>query len=187
MRSFAYSTAAQHGPRKQGIVDSGKLEALGHGGQGTGPRPASAGDAPSRTEAHRMTGPPAAMELKVRVSAPKASQERVDELARDLMDEVRQLDVRNVKPAPGAPLPSGAKGTAMELGAFIVSLGTPVLGPLIGVLQAFVTRPSTSGTTLELEVNGRKMTLRLDPKMSPEEQRAVIREARETLEAAAKA
>jgi len=128
----------------------------------------------------------AAMEVMVRVKSPKADAQRVDELARELMDEVRQLDVRGVKPAPGAPLPSGAKGTATEIGAFIVSIGGPVIGPLIGMLQAFLTRPSTAGTTLEIEVNGRKLVLKLDPKMTAEDQRRLIKEARETLEAAVK-
>lgn len=129
----------------------------------------------------------AGMEFRVRVKAPAADAQRVDELTRELMDEVRQLNVKAVKPAQGAAAPVGAKGTAQEIGAFIVSMGSPVIGPLIGVLQAFVTRPSTPGTTLEIEVNGKKMTLKLDPKMSAEEQRKVIREAREALEAAAKA
>lgn len=131
--------------------------------------------------------PPAApMELKVRVHSPKADAHRVDEIARELMDEVRQLDVRGVKPAPGAPLPSGAKGTATEIGAFIVSLGGPVIGPLIGVLQSFVTRPSTPGTTVELEVDGRKLKVAVGPNMSAEEQRGLIKEVGALFDAARK-
>lgn len=130
--------------------------------------------------------PSAAMELKVRVHSPKADAHRVDEMARELMEEVRQLDVRGVKPAPGAPLPSGAKGNATEIGAFFVSIAPSVISPLLGLLQSFLNRPSTPGATMEIEVNGRKVSLTTGANMSAQDQAMLMKEARATLEAAMK-
>jgi Effector Associated Constant Component 1 len=80
---------------------------------------------------------------------PGADSEEVDEAARALLRELRELDVDSVeRVSAGEPPPDSRAVEVAAVGSLMVTLGRSALGAVAGVLQAWLAR--RSGRTVKL-------------------------------------
>jgi membrane-associated two-gene conflict system component 1 (EACC1) len=80
---------------------------------------------------------------------PGADSEEVDEAARALLRELRELDVESVERVSEGPAPEGSRALEVAaVGSLVVTLGKSALGAFAGVLQAWLAR--RSGRTVKL-------------------------------------
>jgi hypothetical protein len=79
-------------------------------------------------------------ELNIEVSAKDATDDDIDRLTRQLLLELRELDVESAQLAKGGPAPLGSKGDAITMGAIVLQVVPAILPSVIGLIQAWVTR-----------------------------------------------
>jgi hypothetical protein len=80
---------------------------------------------------------------------PGADAEELDEAARDLLRELREIDVESAERIAEGPPPAGTRAVEVAaLGSLLVTLGRSALGPVAGVLQGWLARHS--GRTVKL-------------------------------------
>jgi hypothetical protein len=80
---------------------------------------------------------------------PGADAEELDDAARDLLRELRELDVEAVERVREGSAPAGTRAVEVAaLGSLVVTLGKAALGPVAGVLQSWLAR--RSGRTVKL-------------------------------------
>jgi hypothetical protein len=80
-----------------------------------------------------------------------ADAEELDEAARDLLRELRELDVESVERPSAGPVPPGARAVEVAaLGTLVVKLGGAALGPVARVLQGWLSRRSNRSIKLTL-------------------------------------
>ena len=80
------------------------------------------------------------VQLDLTVTEADADAERLDELTRYLLRDLRDLGVESVERPSGGPAPEGAKGDPLTLGALAL-VAVPVLLPeLVKFLQAWSLR-----------------------------------------------
>jgi hypothetical protein len=78
-----------------------------------------------------------------------AGAEELDAATRDLLGELRALDVDSAERASGGPAPEGARAVEVALlGSLVVKLGQAAVGPVARVLQDWLAR--RSGRTIKL-------------------------------------
>jgi hypothetical protein len=97
-----------------------------------------------------------------------------DELTAALQRELLQLDVDGVERVSAGPAPDGSRGVDLAaLGALLVQVGkaAPVLGQVVGVLEAWAAR--SPKRTCVLTIDGDKLEL---GGLSEKDQRLVIRD-----------
>ena len=83
-----------------------------------------------------------------------ADADRVDQLTRQLMRELRQLDVEAVDLARAGPPPPGARAVDVAaIGTLVVTLlqSTGVLGTIVGTVQAWLSATGRRSVRLELD------------------------------------
>jgi hypothetical protein len=98
----------------------------------------------------------------------------LDELTAALQRELLQLDVDGVDRVSAGPAPDGSRGVDLAaLGALLVQVGkaAPVLGQVVGVLEAWAAR--SPKRTVVLTIDGDKLEL---GGLSEKDQRLVIRD-----------
>jgi len=83
---------------------------------------------------------PALIKLNLEVSASDAPEEEIDWMTRQLLSELRQLDVESAELAKGGPPPAGTKGDPISIGSIALELLPSVLPSVFGLVQAWVTR-----------------------------------------------
>ena len=85
-----------------------------------------------------------------------SDQARLDQLTRLLRDELRQLDVADVRPAASHPAPPGARGmdapTASALA--VALLGSGGLTAVITAVRAWLDRGHEAPRSIHVEVDG---------------------------------
>jgi hypothetical protein len=82
---------------------------------------------------------------------PGTDPEELAQLAGLLMDELRGLDVDDVRPAPGGAAPSGAKGLeGVLVGRLIVKLGPVAVGVLVRVVRRWADRSDVARVALRI-------------------------------------
>ena len=79
-------------------------------------------------------------EFHIKVSATDATDEELDRMTRQLLSELRELDVEFAELAKGGPAPAGSKGDPIALGSIAFELMPAVLPSVIGLVQAWMTR-----------------------------------------------
>ena len=80
-------------------------------------------------------------ELRLEISAEGASAEDVDQMARQLLSELRDTEVESVSLAAGDPVPSGAKAVdPVATGALLMTVLPAVLPKVIDLAQAWMQR-----------------------------------------------
>lgn len=97
------------------------------------------------------------VDLHLTLEAADADAREIDELTTKLRRELLELDVHDVARPQGAA-PSGARGTATEIGQLIVTTAPVVLGPILTTVQAWLARRRGGSITVELP-NGTKVAL----------------------------
>ncbi|MFH0520726.1 hypothetical protein ACHBTE_26560 [Streptomyces sp. M41] len=91
--------------------------------------------------------------LHILVREEGADAERLEDLTRYLREELRRLDVDDVRAAPGPPAPPGARVVDVaQIGALLVSLGASVtaLNQVMTVLRDWLGRFRTGRPTLKV-------------------------------------
>ncbi|GCE76705.1 hypothetical protein [Cellulomonas biazotea] len=98
------------------------------------------------------------MDVQVRVAVAEAGAdaERLDTVTRYLREELVQLDVEAVTPAPGTAAPDGTRGLdAIALGGLLVSIGnSQALRSVVTTVRGWLRRGEEPGRTVRLEIDG---------------------------------
>lgn len=117
--------------------------------------------------------------FKLYVQPPSgADDDRRDVMTRRLQREIRDLNVDRVERVDAGPLPAGAKSAgAFALGEIAVTLGPAVVQQLFSVIQSWLSRPAHAGTSIQVEIEGRKVTIDHKGKMTPEQIQELVRAA----------
>jgi len=79
-------------------------------------------------------------QLNIEVSASDATEEAIDWMTRQLLFELRELDVESAQLARGGAAPAGAKGDPISIGSIAPELLPSVLPSVLGLVQAWVSR-----------------------------------------------
>jgi hypothetical protein len=97
--------------------------------------------------------------------------EEMDQLTRQLRDEIAELGVEGVRLAPGTALPPRAKGDPITIGSIIVTLAsTGVFTGLIGLLKAWLVRREGRTVKFKAKVQGQEVELSYSPGSTPPEE-----------------
>jgi len=91
-------------------------------------------------------------EFHIEVSAADATDEELDRLTRQLLSELRELNVESAELTKGEQAPDGSKGDPIALGSIALELMPAVLPSVIGLVQAWVTRGQ--GRTVKFKGKG---------------------------------
>jgi hypothetical protein len=105
-------------------------------------------------------------EFELQVSVTEATEDELDHLTRQLLKEVREIDVESAELTRGGPAPDGTKGDAITFGSIAIEVLPAVLPSLIALVQAWVTRGQ--GRTVKFKGKG------IEFEGSPEELQKVL-------------
>lgn len=90
--------------------------------------------------------------LKIEVSAEDVTEEEVDRMTRQLLSELRDLDVESAELTKGGPAPAGTKGDPISIGSIALELLPSVLPSVFGLIQAWASRGQ--GRTVKFKGEG---------------------------------
>jgi hypothetical protein len=79
-------------------------------------------------------------QLNIEVSASDATVEDIDWMTRQLLSELRELDIESAELTKGAAAPAGTKGDPISIGSIALELLPSVLPSVFGLVQAWVSR-----------------------------------------------
>jgi hypothetical protein len=79
-------------------------------------------------------------EFQIEISAADATEEELDRITRQLLSQLRELDVESAQLTKGGTAPSGSKGESMTIGSIVIEVLPAILPSVIGLIQAWVTR-----------------------------------------------
>jgi hypothetical protein len=79
-------------------------------------------------------------EFNIEVSAADATEEELDRMTRQLLSELRELDVESAELTKGGPAPKGSKGDPVTIGSIAIELLPAVLPSVVGLVQAWSAR-----------------------------------------------
>ena len=79
-------------------------------------------------------------EFQIEVRATDATDEELDRMTRQLLSELRELNVESAELTKGEPAPDGSKGDPIALGSIALELFPAVLPSVIGLVQSWMTR-----------------------------------------------
>ena len=91
-------------------------------------------------------------EFHIEVSATDATDEELDSMTRQLLSELRELNVESAELTKGEPAPFGSKGDPIALGSIALELFPAVLPSVIGLVQSWMTRGQ--GRTVKFKGKG---------------------------------
>jgi len=98
---------------------------------------------------------PDPIQLKLTIDpTPQTDDEELDRLARQLCQEILDLDVEDAVPLKGGQAPVGSKaGDAITLGALLITTlaSGGVIQPLFDLLKTWLTRHGQRSVTLEID------------------------------------
>ncbi len=119
-------------------------------------------------------------ELEITVSVDDGVPEEVDDLTRELRDEIAGLDVESVGKVDAGPAPKGSKGAGgvdwVSIGQMTVTLAPVIVPPLFALLKAFVDRKPSVPVKVRVKVGRRTAQIEYDPtKVSTEDLQALIK------------
>ena len=103
-----------------------------------------------------------ATELKIEIFEPDADRETVDELSRNLRNELLDLDVDSVTQPVAGAAPEGSKGLELvAIGALLVQVknSLPVVTAVVSAVRSWLQRGSSPGRSLKVTVDGRTLEL----------------------------
>src|SRR5262245_31720840 len=105
-------------------------------------------------------------EFIIEVSSTDATDEEVDRMTRQLLHELRDLDVESAELAKGKPAPAGSKGDPVMIGSIVISSLPTVLPAVVALVQAWAARGQ--GRTVKFKGQG------IEFEGSPEELRKLL-------------
>ena len=80
------------------------------------------------------------VEFNIEVSAPDAAEDDIDQMTRQLLSELQEMNVESVELTKGGPAPKGSKGDLVTLGSIVVSVLPAFLPNIISLVQDWVGR-----------------------------------------------
>ena len=80
------------------------------------------------------------IQLNIEVSASDATIEDIDYMTRQLLIELRELNIESVSLVRSEHTPNGAKGDPITIGSIALDLLPAVLPSVLGLVQAWVSR-----------------------------------------------
>jgi hypothetical protein len=93
-----------------------------------------------------------------------ADAEELDRFARQLRDEIAELEVDAVEPLAGGPIPAGAKSAeAITLGALAVAILPTILPKLIELLHAWTMRGENRLVKIKTQAGDRSVEVEYSP------------------------
>lgn len=111
-------------------------------------------------------------------------QDALDDLTRQLRDEIVQLDVQSADLGRSGTSPPGAKGDPITVGGIVVALASAgVFTALVELLKSWALRREGRMITIKAESIGQKVELTFSPaETSPEEMTHFVQNILQTLE-----
>ena len=91
-------------------------------------------------------------QLNIEISASDATEEEIDRMTRQLLSELREMDVETAELAKGGPAPAGSKGDPITIGTIALQLVPALLPSVIGLVQAWSARGQ--GRTVKFKGRG---------------------------------
>ena len=91
-------------------------------------------------------------EFEIQVSAIDATDEELDRMTRQLLSELRELDIESAELEKSGSAPDGSKGDPITIGSIAIELLPAVLPSVIGLVQAWMTR--AQGRTVKFKSKG---------------------------------
>jgi len=91
-------------------------------------------------------------EFEIQVSAIDATDEDIDFKTRQLLFELRELDIESVELTKGEIAPAETKGDPITLGSIAIQVLPAVLPSIIGLVQAWTSRGQ--GRTVKFKARG---------------------------------
>jgi hypothetical protein len=113
----------------------------------------------------------------------EADDEELDRLTRQLLSEIRELDIESAELARERYLPQGAKSVeAITIGAVAIAVLPTVLPKLFDFLQAWSLRGEARKVKIKTQVADRALEVEYSPSsMSPDELRRLVETLKDTL------
>ena len=79
-------------------------------------------------------------QFNIEVSASDATEEDIDWMTRQLLSELRELDIESAELTKGGDVPAGAKGDPISIGSIALELLPAVLPAVLGLVQNWTAR-----------------------------------------------
>ena len=92
------------------------------------------------------------VEFHIEVSATDATDEELDRMTRQLLSELRELDVETVELEKGGIAPDGSKGDPITIGIIAMEVLPVAIPSVIALIQAWVMRGQ--GRTVKFKSKG---------------------------------
>ena len=92
------------------------------------------------------------VEFHIEVSAHDASIEDIDWMTRQLLSELRELDIESAELTKGDSAPAGTKGDPITVGSIMISSLPTVLPAVVALVQAWASRGQ--GRTVKFKGRG---------------------------------
>ena len=83
---------------------------------------------------------PELTQLNIEISASDATEADIDWMTRQLLSELRELDVESAELTKGNSAPAGTKGDPFTIGSIAIQVLPAVLPSIIGLVQAWASR-----------------------------------------------
>lgn len=121
--------------------------------------------------------PETSAELFIELSLDGADASELDELTRQLRDEVEELNVDSVEQVSAGPAPDGTKAVDFAaIGQMAVTLAPAVVPPLFDLLKSWVERKPSTPVKIKVKVGQRTAQIEYDPtKTSAKDLEALIK------------
>ncbi len=91
-------------------------------------------------------------EFQIEVSATDATEEDIDRMTRQLLSELRELNIKSAELEKGGVAPAGSKGDPITIGSIAVTVLPVAIPSVIGLVQAWVLRGQ--GRTVKFKGKG---------------------------------
>ena len=105
-------------------------------------------------------------QLNIEIRADDATEEDIDRMTRQLLSELRELDVESADLTRGGPAPKGSKGDPVTIGSIVVSALPTALPAVVALVQAWTSRGQ--GRTVKFKGRG------IEFEGSPEELQKIL-------------
>jgi hypothetical protein len=92
------------------------------------------------------------VEFNIEVSAQDTSVEDIDWMTRQLLAELRELDIESVELTKGGIVPAGSKGDPITIGSIAIQVLPAVLPSIIGLVESWTSRGQ--GRTVKFKAKG---------------------------------
>ena len=94
------------------------------------------------------------MDFILEVGSADATDEERDQMARNLLSELRELDVESAELARGEPAPEGAKGDPITTGSIAIAVLPTLLPKIVETIQGWLLRGSNRTVKFKGKVSG---------------------------------